>query len=91
MRNRSLVVRFLVGSLLLGAGLVLGVGYGQTSAPYYGYGAGAHIWTTKESSCPSGQYVNAIRVVYRGSCLHQCDLDGGIVGDIQLRCLPVGR
>ena len=56
----------------------------QTSAA--GYGDGAHVWKMRTASCPDGQYVTGINVSYRGTCQHQCDSDGGIIGNIELVC-----
>ncbi len=50
------------------------------------YGDAAYIWTNRETTCPNGQYVTGIKVRYRGSCNHQCDADGGIIGNIELVC-----
>jgi hypothetical protein len=51
-----------------------------------GYGNGVHVWGDKSATCPNGTYVVGINVSYRGTCLNQCDADGGIIGDIQLIC-----
>lgn len=51
-----------------------------------GYGSGSHIWTNRTAACPEGSHVSGIEVVYRGTCLNQCDADGGIIGDIILIC-----
>ena len=51
-----------------------------------GYGSGAHIWTTKYANCPKGSFVSGITVVYRGTCNDECNKDGGIIGDIILKC-----
>ena len=54
-----------------------------------GYGSGAHAWTTKTATCPEGTFVAGIRVQYRGTCLEQCNYDGGIIGNIELVCQPL--
>ena len=51
-----------------------------------GYGNNAHVWTEKNTTCPDGTFVAGINVHYRGTCLTQCDADGGIIGEIQLIC-----
>ena len=51
-----------------------------------GYGNNAHVWTAKNTTCPNGTFVAGINVHYRGTCLTQCDADGGIIGEIQLIC-----
>lgn len=51
-----------------------------------GYGFAAWKHTDRHVSCPSGSYVTGIRVRYSGTCLNQCDADGGIIREIVLQC-----
>lgn len=51
-----------------------------------GYGFAAWKHTDRFVSCPSGSYVSGIRVRYSGTCLNQCEADGGIIREIVLQC-----
>ena len=53
------------------------------------YGDGAHSGTTLRVDCPTGTYVGGIAVAYGGTCLNQCDGDGGIIRNIELVCKPL--
>jgi hypothetical protein len=51
-----------------------------------GYGSGAYAHTARSADCPEGFYATGIRVTYRGTCLDNCNEDGGIIGNIELVC-----
>ena len=56
-----------------------------------GYGNRAYVNTNRVAACPHGSYVSGIRVEYGGTCLNQCNADGGIIRNIVLTCteLPI--
>jgi hypothetical protein len=51
-----------------------------------GYGAQAWQHTTKSAACPANNVVAGIQVIYSGTCRNQCNADGGIIREIQLKC-----
>ncbi|MDE0255312.1 MAG: hypothetical protein OYG32_10995 [Rhodospirillaceae bacterium] len=54
-----------------------------------GYGFKPWKHTDRSVSCSNGSYVTGIKVRYSGTCLNQCDADGGIVREILLTCHSV--
>lgn len=57
----------------------------------YGYGFQAWKHQNKSVQCPNGSYVTGIKVRYSGTCLEQCDADGGIVREIVVTCHSIFR
>lgn len=56
-----------------------------------GYGNRNWVNTNRVATCRGGTYVSGIRVEYGGTCLNQCDADGGTIRNVVLTCseLPI--
>ena len=63
--------------------------YGHKKIVGYDGGADAYWHTLKTVNCPHGSYVTGVEVVYGGTCLYQCDADGGIVQELRLVCRKI--
>lgn len=77
------------GGLVKALGGVTRAEIGQGDDELSGYGNAAHSHTTTRADCPAGMYARGVVVTYGGTCLTQCDQDGGIIRNIELVCRPI--